>query len=148
MYEGTKAISDFEEIEESEIGGNDPLPANFDDDDYGDLGLAFNQKDNFNMLSPDNGSIKNVNINDIDLEEDFNPQKDVVMGLMKQNVKDRASKKSKHSTQKEGGIKSKKSMGDDGVIMSDGSRSRSRKKKVKKIKKKSKYDEDEGSWSD
>jgi hypothetical protein len=49
MYEGTKAISDFEEIEASEIG--EGQPGQFDEEDYGDLGLAFN-KDNFNMASP------------------------------------------------------------------------------------------------
>ena len=72
MYEGTKAISDFEEIEASEIG--EQPGENFDDEEFGDLGLAFN-KDNFAMASPGNGSIKNVNINDIDLEEEFNPSK-------------------------------------------------------------------------
>ena len=72
MYEGTKAISDFEEIEASEIG-EQPGEQNYDEE-FGDIGLAFN-KDNFNMASPGNGSIKNVNINDIDLEEDFNPSK-------------------------------------------------------------------------
>ena len=70
MYEGTKAISDFEEIEASEIG-EQPGENNYDEE-FGDLGLAFN-KDNFNMASPE-GSVKNVNINDIDLEE-FNPSK-------------------------------------------------------------------------
>ena len=88
MYEGTKAISDFEEIEASEIG--EQPGENFDDEEFGDLGLAFN-KDNFAMASPGNGSIKNVNINDIDLEEDFNPSK-------KSSVARSKSKKSKGSS--------------------------------------------------
>ena len=144
MYDGTKAISDFEEIMESEIGGEQP--GQFEDDDIGDLGLGFN-KDNF--ASPNNGKIQNVNINDIDLEE-FNPS--TLMGLVKNNVREKA-KNSKNTSQKDGGsIKSKKNVGDNTDILSDQSRSRSRKKvkkeKEKKTKKKSKYDDSQESWSD
>jgi hypothetical protein len=81
MYEGTKAISDFDDLEASEIGELHN-PDQFIDEDYGDLGLSLN-KDNIGK-SPMNGSVKNVNINDIDLEEMNNQP---MMGLLKKNLR-------------------------------------------------------------